>query len=80
MLIVSDEVTDITRKEYEAAYAARAPIFAMLQAGVDRPADVRDFVALLRERGITATFSTPGELASQVTAALRTWLFAFRAR
>jgi tetratricopeptide (TPR) repeat protein len=74
ILIIGGELSDITRKEYEAAYAAKVPIFAMLQAGADRPQEVRDFVALLRERGITTAFSTPGELASQVTKALHTWL------
>lgn len=73
VLILDDDLTDTTRLEYEAARAAAAPVFAMLRAGVERSEELESFVGLLRDRGVTASFSTPGELSSRITKALWEW-------
>jgi tetratricopeptide (TPR) repeat protein len=73
ILILGEEITEVTRLEYEAAHAAGAPIFAMIKADQNRTADLSEFIELLRTRGITVGFSTPGELASRITEALRSW-------
>jgi hypothetical protein len=73
VLILGDELTPVTRKEYDAAYAAGAPIFVLLQAQVPRDDELQKFVALARERGVTVNFSSLGELATHITRAIRTW-------
>jgi tetratricopeptide (TPR) repeat protein len=73
VLILGEEITEVTRLEYEAALAAGAPIFPMIKADQNRTAALSEFIELLRTRGITVGFSTPGELASRITEALRSW-------
>jgi tetratricopeptide (TPR) repeat protein len=73
VLILSDELTPVTRLEFEAARAASVPAFVFLQADVERDDDTDAFVALVRKNGITQAFSSPGELATQITRAIRTW-------
>lgn len=73
VLILGAEITEVTRLEYEAAHAAGAPIFPMIKADQNRTAGLQEFIELLRTRGITVGFSTPGELASRITEALRSW-------
>lgn len=73
VLILSEDITEVTRLEYEAAHAARAPIFPMIKADQQQSPELVDFIELLRSRGDTVGFTTPGELASRVTQALRTW-------
>jgi tetratricopeptide (TPR) repeat protein len=73
VLILGEEITEVTRLEYEAAHAAGAPVFAMIKADQNRTAELSEFIELLRTRGITVGFSTPGELASRITEALRSW-------
>jgi tetratricopeptide (TPR) repeat protein len=73
VLILGEELTDMTLKEYEAAYNNAVPVFAMIEAGVTRAPDLEAFIRRLRNRGITSNFSNPGELASLVINAIRTW-------
>lgn len=73
VLILSEEITEVTRLEYEAARNAGAPIFAMVKADQKQTRQLSEFIELLRTRGVTVGFSTPGELASRITEALRSW-------
>jgi len=74
VLIVDDELTPITRSEFEAARNAGAPIFIMLKTGVSRDAELQRFIKRAREDATTTgNFSSPGELRTRIARALRTW-------
>jgi tetratricopeptide (TPR) repeat protein len=73
VLIVDDEVTPITRKEAAAARRGGAPVFLMLKTGAERDAELDRFIRELRRYATTANFSSPKELRTRVTSALRTF-------
>ena len=74
LLIVEDELTPVTRSEFEAARRAGAPIFMMLKTGAVRDTELQRFIKHARDDGITTVnFSSPGELRTRITLALRTW-------
>jgi tetratricopeptide (TPR) repeat protein len=74
VLIIEDELTPITRSEFDAARSAGAPIFMMLKAGATRDIELQRFIKRARDDGITTVnFSSPGELRTRITNALRTW-------
>ena len=74
VLIVEDEITQITRSELKAAQDAGAPIFLMLKTGVARDAELDQFIRRVRgQANTTANFSSPEELKTRVAKALRTW-------
>jgi tetratricopeptide (TPR) repeat protein len=74
VLIVEDELTPITRSEFEAARTAGAPIFMMLKTGAKREAELQRFIKRARGHAITTVnFSSTGELRTRIARALRTW-------
>lgn len=73
VLIVDDDLTDITRKEFEAARAGNAPVFVMLKQGARRSAELQAFIGEARLFAVTVNFATTGELTTQITHALTTW-------
>ena len=74
VLIVEDEITAITRSELKAAQDAGAPIFLMLKTRVARDVELDRFIKRVRaQANTTANFSSPEELKTRVTKALRTW-------
>ncbi len=73
VLIVDDEITPITRMEATAARRGGAPVFLMLKTGVERDAELDRFIRELRRHATTANFSSPKELRTRVTSALRTF-------
>ncbi len=73
VLILAEEITPITRSELNAAQAAGVPIFVMLKTGVTRDANLEKLVKRIRGEGqTTVNFSSPGELKTRITKALRT--------
>lgn len=73
VLIVDDELTAITRKEFEAARKGNAPVFLMLKEGANRSPELQRFIDDARSFAITVNFASTGELKTQITQALRTW-------
>lgn len=74
VLIVEDELTPITRSEFDAARSDGAPIFMMLKTPATRDTELQRFIKHARDDGITTVnFSSPGELRTRITHALRTW-------
>lgn len=71
VLILGETLTDITRKEYDAAYGFGVPCFILIKEGVDRDQSSRDFIARERDKGaITLNFRNLSELQSCVTRSL----------
>lgn len=75
VLILGDELTEVTRSEFEAATSTGAPAFVMLDAQAVRDAPTDAFVTEFRRHAITVPFASEGELRTQITRALRAWLF-----
>jgi tetratricopeptide (TPR) repeat protein len=73
VLILEDELTEVTRKEYNAARRRGAHCIVLLKAGVARSASLQRFVARARRRDSTANFGNLSELESQLFSALRTF-------
>ena len=74
VLILEDELTDITRAEFAAARKAGAPVFLMLKTGAMRDAALDRFIKRARDNDvITASFSSLTELRTRIAGALRTW-------
>ena len=73
VLVVDDELTPITRMEFEAARKGGAPVFLMLKQGAHRTPDLQRFIEDVRSFAITVNFASTGELKTQITQALRTW-------
>jgi hypothetical protein len=71
VLLLGDELTPITRKEYAAASGQGAPCYILLKDGVTRTRDAEDFVASERDEAITAPFGNLSELQTVLTDAIR---------
>lgn len=63
VLAVGCELTPTTRKEYEAAQAAKAHCFIFQDSRVSPDAAVRAFIMAERNRAVTGRFSGPDDLA-----------------
>lgn len=70
VLILGDTLTPITRKEYLAAGDAHAARFILIQDGVDRDHDAREFIRRERSRAITKNFANLAELQKHIVDAL----------
>jgi tetratricopeptide (TPR) repeat protein len=74
VLILEDELTDVTRAEFTAARNAGAPVYIMLRTGANRDAALDEFISSVRDDDvITASFSSQIELRTRILSALRTW-------
>jgi hypothetical protein len=70
VLILSDDITPITRREFRAAKTAGAPCFILVKEGAALSASVRRFLARERRGAISQTFSNLSELRTAVTGAI----------
>jgi tetratricopeptide (TPR) repeat protein len=73
VLILEDELTPTTRKEYAAAHAAGTTAIILLRSGVDRDPGLEKFIRRARREAITKSFSSLSELRSAITDSLWTW-------
>lgn len=69
-LILANELTDITRREYLAAKKAGAPTFILLRDGMNRPADMLQFITDERNEAVTVAFRNHKELRAKVRQAI----------
>ena len=70
LLLLGDSLTDVTRREYEAARDAGAPCFIFIRQG-DQSNRVKAFIKAERPHVTTANFRTASELGTAITKALR---------
>jgi hypothetical protein len=71
VLILADQLTPITQKEYEAAHLAGVPCYIFLKQGARRDRKAERFVREGRAKStITANFKGLSELETQVTGAI----------
>ncbi len=73
VLIVEDELTPVTRKEFEAAEKGTATVIVLARRGVKRNPDLTRFINNMRGRTITKEFSDLAELKAEVDLALWEW-------
>jgi hypothetical protein len=73
VLLVSDDLTPITVKEFRAAKKAGVPRFVFLKTGASRTARAEALVKRERAGGVTGDFSNPAEVRTQILHALRTY-------
>jgi tetratricopeptide (TPR) repeat protein len=73
VLILHDELTPVTRAEFEAARQAHAPVFLMLKQPAERDTSLQRFIDEVRSFAITVNFESLGELQTQITHSLREW-------
>jgi hypothetical protein len=74
VLILADELTDITYKEYVAAYQAGVPCIILLKQGVKRNKGVCEFIARERQHTVYRNFKNLSELRTEVTGAIRRYV------
>ncbi|HVE95046.1 MAG TPA: hypothetical protein VNB24_09010 [Acidimicrobiales bacterium] len=70
VLLLADELTPITRKEFEAAEAAGAPCFVLIRDGAQPSQEALDFVREQQGHAITTRFGNDSELRTRVVGAL----------
>lgn len=71
ILILGDELTEITRKEYEVARARRIPTFVFIDQRFTRDVGTETFItSVRRRRSVTKDFGNIAELQSHVQDAL----------
>lgn len=70
ILILAEDLTSITAKEYEVAWHNGASCYIFLKDGVERTEAAHQFVERERDRVVTKTFRNLHELATHITASL----------
>jgi hypothetical protein len=70
ILILGDSLTPVTRKEYVEAGKARAARFILMQDGVARDDEAREFIRRERDEAITKSFANLSELSKHIRDAL----------
>lgn len=70
ILILGDELTNITRQEYEVALRRRVPTFVFIDQRQRQNDDARAFIEAAREHSVTRNFANAEELRTHVLAAL----------
>lgn len=71
IMIIGANISPVTREEFEIARADRVPCFVFLKKGVERDADAKSFVAMVRrEHHITRDFESAQDLAEAVDDAI----------
>ncbi len=73
ILIIADEITPITRKEYNAAKRACAPRYIFLKQGVTRSDAANRFIARERHHAVTVNFQNASELQSRILDSVRAY-------
>jgi len=73
ILILGDELTPITRREYEIARAKGVATFVFVDQRLAQDGDAQAFVASVRRDSVTKNFANVSELQSHVVDALRTF-------
>jgi tetratricopeptide (TPR) repeat protein len=72
VLILEDELTPVTRKEYRAAKHAGSHRIILLRTGIERSAELRRFIERERRHdAVTASYANTSELATRLFQALR---------
>lgn len=70
VLILGQDLTPITKREYREAAAAGVACFIFVHAGVTRSAEAEAFLTRERPRSVYKTFGSPAELRTVLTEAL----------
>lgn len=73
VLIVEDELTPVTQKEFEAAEQGTATVIVLARRGIKRNLKLERFISNARGRAITKEFSDLDELKAEVDLALWEW-------
>lgn len=73
VLIVEDELTPVTQKEFEAAEQGTATVIVLARRGIKRNLKLERFISNARGRTITKEFSDLDELKAEVDLALWEW-------
>jgi hypothetical protein len=73
VLLLAEDLTSVTAKEYRAAKRACVPRFVFLREGASRTGVAEKLVAFERRRGVTANFNNLAEMKTQILNALRTY-------
>lgn len=73
ILILDDELTPVTRKEFEAARQGPANLIILTRRGATRDRALQDLIDGARHEAITKDFSDLAELESEIDAALWEW-------
>jgi hypothetical protein len=70
VLLLGQDLTYMTKKEFAAAQAEKVPCMVFLAAGVARDENANRFVNSVRKPSVTASFASSSELKTQVADAL----------
>jgi hypothetical protein len=73
ILILDDELTPVTAKEFEAARQGPANLIILTRRGATRDQALQDLIDAARREAITKDFSDLAELESEIDAALWEW-------
>lgn len=73
VLILAEDITTMTRKEFNAARKARVPSFILIKDGVTRTVEADRFISRQQARVVTNSFANDAELRTQVQSALRAY-------
>jgi len=71
VLLLADDLTNVTAKEYRAAKKASVPCFVLLKDGATRTEVAEKFVIRERKSAVTANFANLAEVRTQIREALR---------
>jgi hypothetical protein len=73
VLILGEDLTTMTKKEFNAARRARVPSFILIKEGVARTPEAERFIGREQARVVTNTFANDAELRTQLQGALRAY-------
>jgi hypothetical protein len=73
VLILADELTSMTRREYTAAARKRVPRFILVKEDVARSPEVATFVTQQQKKVVTNAFANDSELRTHIQSALRAY-------
>jgi hypothetical protein len=70
VLLLSDDLTTMTQREFEAAQQNGVPYFVFVKDGGQPDDRVRELIDSVRDHGVTVKFRNISELKTQITSAL----------
>jgi hypothetical protein len=70
VLILAEEISPITRREYEAARRSGIPCLVFVKTNVEHDDETREFISEIQQHSITGKFANLSELRTQITNAL----------
>jgi hypothetical protein len=70
ILILAEEISPVTRKEYEAASREGKPCLVFVKSNVEHDDETKEFISQVQRHSVTGKFANVSELRTQITTAL----------